>query len=147
MAIALSTKGIKDGAGNLFQQYAVDLSGTGAGPFLPVLTMLNSAQNGIADVEALLNSLKTQIVLAAGTNTIGKVGIGLKHFAITPSDSTDLPVAADAIVFETYGSVVLRDAFGTDLSYTRFAGDVLPLHTVRVLSAGTTATVRGWTVA
>jgi hypothetical protein len=67
-----------------------------------------------------------------------------RHFAITPSDSANLALRPRAIVFQTDGAAVLRDEAGTDVTYNRYAGDVLPLRAVRVLATGTTATLVGW---
>jgi HK97 family phage portal protein len=38
----------------------------------------------------------------------------------------------------------IRDEVGTDLTYVRYAGDILPIRAVRVLATGTTATIAGW---
>lgn len=66
------------------------------------------------------------------------------HAAIVPSDTTDLPVRPRVIYCVAGGTVALRDGNGVDLSYTLYAGDILPLSPVRVLATGTTATVYGW---
>jgi hypothetical protein len=74
----------------------------------------------------------------------GSSGPATRHFAITPSDSTNLALRPRALVFQTDGAAVVRDEAGTDLTYSRYAGDVLPIRAVRVLATGTTATVVGW---
>ncbi|MCX5493088.1 hypothetical protein OSH11_00060 [Kaistia dalseonensis] len=74
----------------------------------------------------------------------GQTGPATRHFAITPSDTVDLPIRPRALVFQTAGIAVLRDETGADIAYTRYAGDVLPLRAVRVLATGTTATLIGW---
>ncbi|BCP52838.1 hypothetical protein K32_14550 [Kaistia sp. 32K] len=79
----------------------------------------------------------------AGTAT-GLSGPALRHFAVTPSDTTDLAIRPRALVFQTDGAAVVRDEAGTTLTYSRYAGDVLPIRAVRVLATGTTATIVGW---
>jgi hypothetical protein len=79
----------------------------------------------------------------AGAST-GQSGPATRHFAISPSDDTDLALRPRAIVFQTDGAAVLRDEAGTDVTYSRYAGDVLPVRAVRVLATGTTATLVGW---
>lgn len=63
-------------------------------------------------------------------------------FAITPSDSTDLAVAARALYVGTGGTVVVRlRATGTTaVTFKNVpSGSVLPVRAVRVLATGTTA--------
>jgi hypothetical protein len=69
---------------------------------------------------------------------------GRRHFAITPSNSTDIADRPKALYCETAGTVVIRDEAGTDLTYTLVQGQILPFRGVRVLATGTTATVYGW---
>ena len=66
------------------------------------------------------------------------------HAAITPSNSSDLPVRPRVVYCQTGGTAVLRDKAGVELSYTLVAGQILPLSPVRVLATGTTATLYGW---
>jgi hypothetical protein len=68
---------------------------------------------------------------------------GVRHFSITPDSNTDLAVRPSAFYVQTDGVLVLRDIFGTDISYTVFAGQIIPFEAARVM-AGTTATVIGW---
>ncbi|WEK48508.1 MAG: hypothetical protein P0Y66_11765 [Candidatus Kaistia colombiensis] len=74
----------------------------------------------------------------------GLSGPATRHFAISPSDSADLAIRPRALLFQTDGNAVLRDESGTDITYGRYAGDVLPIRAVRVLATGTTATLIGW---
>lgn len=67
-----------------------------------------------------------------------------RHFAITPSDSTDLDPMPRALFCEAAGTVALRDKTGTTISYTLAQGQILPFRPARVLATGTTATVLGW---
>lgn len=78
------------------------------------------------------------------TTAIGMTGPATRHYAITPSDSADLPVRPRAIYCKASGDIVIRDDDGTQITYTLAAGDVLPIRAVRILATGTTATVVGW---
>lgn len=101
MPIALTTKQIKDGAGNIFVQWVVDKSGTGAGAFLPIMFLSSADGSNVLDLEALnaaivdaieagalqlpdgaateagltslLDKLTSGIPLVAGSALIGKV--------------------------------------------------------------------------
>lgn len=66
------------------------------------------------------------------------------HYAITPSDTTDLPQMPRALRVLTSGNLSLRDVAGTVITYTVTAGEILPFRPVRVMATGTTATVAGW---
>ncbi len=67
-----------------------------------------------------------------------------RHFGVTPSDGTDLPVRPRVLYCVSAGTAVLRDAEGADLPYELEAGDILPVSAVRVLATGTTALLYGW---
>ncbi len=67
-----------------------------------------------------------------------------RHFSILPSDSTDLVPRPRAIYCQTAGSLRLRDAAGTELTYSVAAGQTIPFRATRVMLTGTTATVFGW---
>ena len=66
------------------------------------------------------------------------------HAAITPSDSTDLPVIPRVLYCAGAGTVAIRDRAGVALTYTLVAGDILPIGPQRVMATGTTATLYGW---
>ena len=66
------------------------------------------------------------------------------HFAITPSDGTDLPVLRRALYCRAAGDVAVQDGDGLVLTYTVAAGEVLLFRATRVLATGTTATLYGW---
>ncbi|ADE84839.1 spike base protein, RCAP_Rcc01079 family [Rhodobacter capsulatus] len=68
----------------------------------------------------------------------------VRHYEITPSDSTDLARRPRALRVQTGGTLVLRDETGITVTYTVFAGEILPVRPVRVLATGTTATAVGW---
>ncbi|WP_036286427.1 hypothetical protein [Methylosinus sp. PW1] len=74
----------------------------------------------------------------------GLSDVATRHFAVTPSDSTDLAVKPRAIFCKVAGDVAIRDEGGTDITYTLTQGQILPFRGVRILSTGTTATVVGW---
>lgn len=66
------------------------------------------------------------------------------HFAITASDSADLPTRPRSIYCDAAGTAVIRDEAGNDVTYNLLAGAVIPFRGVRVLATGTTATLIGW---
>ncbi|PJN95840.1 hypothetical protein CNY89_06130 [Amaricoccus sp. HAR-UPW-R2A-40] len=74
----------------------------------------------------------------------GTSGPAVRHFLITPSDSVDLDPRPRLIYCAAAGTIVVRDAAGTDLSYTLERGDRLEFRGVRVMAAGTTGTWYGW---
>ena len=61
--------------------------------------------------------------------------------AITPSDSTDLAFNSRAIRVGVGGTLVVTPAGGgSDVTYTVYNGEVLPIRVSRVKATGTTAT-------
>lgn len=76
--------------------------------------------------------------------TKGLTSPATRHFAITPSDTEDLPVLPRVIFCQTAGTLVVRDADGVELPYTMLAGDRLEFRGVRVLLTGTTGSYYGW---
>jgi len=65
------------------------------------------------------------------------------HFAITPSNSVNLPDRPRAVRCNVAGTAVLVDEAGTALSYTLAVGEVIAGRIVRVNATGTTATLFG----
>jgi hypothetical protein len=62
-------------------------------------------------------------------------------FAVTPSDSVDLPETTRALYVGGAGNVRLTARDGGTVTYTGVAaGQRLPIRAVRVLATGTTAT-------
>lgn len=60
---------------------------------------------------------------------------------ITPSDSTDLAFTSRAIRVGVGGTLVVTPASGgSDVTYTVYNGEVLPIRVTRVKATGTTAT-------
>lgn len=66
-----------------------------------------------------------------------------RHYAITPSDGTDLPDIPRAIYCNGAGNAVISDGT-TDITYVLVAGQVLDIRARRVKSTGTTATLVAW---
>jgi hypothetical protein len=63
-------------------------------------------------------------------------------FAITPSDTVDLPYTASSIWVGGVGNVTLVTPYGTALTFTAVpAGTLLPFCATRVMATGTTATL------
>jgi hypothetical protein len=60
-------------------------------------------------------------------------------FAVTPSDTVDLPVAAQALLIRVAGDVKIRTPRGTVITYPMPAG-YNPVEAYRVYATGTTAT-------
>lgn len=68
----------------------------------------------------------------------------VSHYAVTPSDTTDLPVRPRALFVNVAGTAVLQDKAGTVISYNLAAGAVLSIRPLRVLMTGTTAQLVAW---
>ena len=66
-----------------------------------------------------------------------------RHFAIVPSDTVDLAIIPRALFCQAAGTVVIRDADGTDLPYTLAQGQILPFRGRRILATGTSGTFYG----
>jgi hypothetical protein len=76
-----------------------------------------------------------------------EIACGRYHFVIVPNDNTDLAIQPRAIRCNVAGNVVLRDAGGTNVTYTVVAGEVLLFRATRVLATGTTVSAGslvGW---
>ena len=72
------------------------------------------------------------------SNSAGLDSPGLRHFAVTPDDDTDLAIVPRFLVTDG-GAVAMRDADGNDVTWP--AGPpVIPFRPARVLATGTTAT-------
>lgn len=67
------------------------------------------------------------------------------HFAIVPSDGTDLAIVPRCIILTAAGNVAMHDADGVAITYTLLAGVPYPFRPKRILATGTTATgIIGW---
>lgn len=77
------------------------------------------------------------------TKSPGVAGPGVRHFAVTPSDSTNFTIPPRALYVLTAGHLSVWDG-ETSLTYPVTAGQILPFRAVRVNSTGTTATCVGW---
>lgn len=60
--------------------------------------------------------------------------------AVTPSDDTDLAVAADALWVGVAGNVTVITLESTTTTFTVTAGTLLPIGTSRVKATGTNST-------
>ncbi|MBZ9937352.1 hypothetical protein LB518_13690 [Mesorhizobium sp. BR1-1-16] len=73
MTASVTTKQIKDAAGNIFLQRVLDASGTGEGPFLPLTGLINPEGDGPVDIAALADAIIAAIgadaTLPAGAST------------------------------------------------------------------------------
>ncbi len=79
MTATVTTKQIKDAAGNIFLQRVLDASGTGEGPFLPLSSLTDPDGSGPVDVAALIDELAASIaagalVLPTGAATDASLG-------------------------------------------------------------------------
>lgn len=64
-----------------------------------------------------------------------------RAFTVTPSDTTDLPVHADALYIGGAGDVQVDTVNGETVTFAGLsAGQVLPVKVARVYSTSTTAT-------
>jgi hypothetical protein len=74
------------------------------------------------------------------------LSFGRKSSAVTPSDTTDLPNVAKAVVCLSDGNISIIPASEADTDFVAFvgvsAGFVPPFQVRRVMATGTTATVR-----
>lgn len=74
----------------------------------------------------------------------GLSDVASRHFAITPSNTTDLAIKPRSLYCSAAGDAVIRDEGGVDITYPLSEGQVLPFRGVRILATGTTATLVGW---
>lgn len=82
----------------------------------------------------------TEATLATMAGYIAKLRPAQSHFAVTPSDSTDLASVPSALYIGAAGNIAIRDAGGADVTYAVQAGQRLDVAAKRVLATGTTAT-------
>ena len=78
------------------------------------------------------------------TDYVNLTSPAVAHYAVIPSDGTDLPVRPRALYVNTGGTAVLEDNDGQAVSYELAAGTILSLRPVRVLATGTTAQLVAW---
>lgn len=76
--------------------------------------------------------------------TVGLNAPATRHRAVTPSDTVALDPLPRALVALTSGTVAIRDAAGTSITYPVLAGQVIDFRAAYVLATGTTATVAAW---
>jgi hypothetical protein len=79
---------------------------------------------------------------AFSSYTPGLTSPGTRAFAITPSDTEDLPHVTRAIYIGGSGNIVAVTQGGDEVTFASvFAGSILPVRIKRVKNTGTTATL------
>ncbi len=78
------------------------------------------------------------------TDYVNLTSPAVAHYAVSPSDTLDLPVRPRAIYVNATGTAVLQDNDGEAVSYDLQAGTVLSIRPTRVLATGTTAQLVAW---
>ena len=78
------------------------------------------------------------------TDYVNLTAPAVAHYAVTPSDTADLPVRPRAFYVNVAGSVAIQDAAGETVTYEVGAGAVLSIRAERVLATGTTAQLIAW---
>ena len=78
------------------------------------------------------------------TDYVNLTSPAVSHYAIVPSDGSDLPVRPRALYVNATGTAVLQDKDGEAVSYEVLAGMVMSIRPARVLSTGTTAQLVAW---
>ena len=71
-------------------------------------------------------------------------GPGLRHLAIVPSDTVDLPDVPRVIYCLTSGTIQVMDRDGNTLPYPMTAGDRLEFRAKRIMATNTTGTYYSW---
>lgn len=119
MVATLTTKPIKDGSGSLFLQRALDVSGTGAGPFLPLQTLAGPDGAGPIDLTALFDA----VVTAIGA----ELGASLRLGGNAVSAANPLPVGGAQIATATATIASGASLSGAvDLGTGRLVGIIVP---------------------
>ncbi len=78
------------------------------------------------------------------TDYVNLTSPAVSHYAVVPSDLTDLPVRPRALYVNAGGAAVLQSSDGEVVSYEVTTGAVLSIRPLRVLAAGTTAQLIAW---
>jgi hypothetical protein len=102
MSARIATKQLKDGANQSFLQPALDVSGTGLGPFAPLVAVSNADGTRAVDLEALLTSLATalaaiQTTLAANNTPLTSLNGGLASTTTAVNAVTSAVTALQAL--------------------------------------------------
>ena len=94
MTATLATKQIKDAAGTIFLQRVIDVSGTGAGPFLPLTGLADPNGSGPIDLAALVDEITAAIAAGATDAATGAkqdaLAAQIGEVAISPTANTVL---------------------------------------------------------
>ena len=109
MTATVTTKQIKDAAGNIFLQRVLDASGTGEGPFLPLTGLADPDGDGPVDIAALVDGLVTAIaagalVLPTGAATDAQLSAILAKLVSAPALDASLGGTAAAVAGDTGAS-------------------------------------------
>ncbi len=125
MTAAITTKQIRDGAGNLMSRQVVDISGTGAGPFVGLQIFGNAAGTGILDFEALNDALveaigDAAVILPGGAATDAGLAAILAKLSSDPATGAGLTailnkLTADPATQTTLASVLAKLNAGLQL--------------------------------
>ncbi|MEL6683086.1 MAG: hypothetical protein AAFQ09_10650 [Pseudomonadota bacterium] len=78
------------------------------------------------------------------TDYVNLTAPAVAHYAVTASDTDDLPIRPRALYVNTGGTVALQDSAGETVTYDVGAGAVLSIRAARVLATGTTAQLIAW---
>ncbi len=115
MTATLTTKQIKDGAGNTFQQRVLDASGTGAGPFLPLYGISDPDGTGPIDIAALVTSITAAVATGAtgAATATGQNALGAQIGEVQTDPTANTVLSRLKAIATGLGSVVL--ATGTSV--------------------------------
>jgi hypothetical protein len=140
MTLHLLAKAAKDGGGTTIAGGVNfnDESAAGTGPFDQAVVLVDSTQHEvlgttadaaqtdqtqtaglIALVKGIIATLKTLVVLGAGSNIVGKVGVDQTTPGTTDSVTVATGQGAGAAIGATNGAAVITDANGTIQQYLR----------------------------
>lgn len=125
MSLAIATKSIRDGAGNLLQRQVGDVSGGGGGPYLALMLLANAAGTGALDLEALNEAIVEAIgdaasVLPTGAATDAGLAAILAKLSSDPATGAGLTailnkLSADPATQTTLASVLAKLNAGLQL--------------------------------
>lgn len=124
MSAALSTRPIRDGVGNAFLQRVLDVSGTGAGPFLPVQALVGPEDGLPIDIEALFSALSGAVETAADRIETALAALPAPDAPFTPLGHRTVTVTATAQTLAALlAAVSAAIPNGTKLVYLQPRGD------------------------
>lgn len=145
MTATLTTKQIKDGAGNVFVQRVLDASGTGEGPFLPLTGLADPDGEGPIDVEALADAILAKLSADPATQTTLAAVLAAVQAQKTGSASDpQVSVGPAVIVTATLTRPADTATYGTGdlIANSTSAGSVSPIAIAAARANGATGMVR-----